>query len=129
MTSRLVIVTDPRSYAPPGTVIVPLSAHIRTRRELFGVMRKHLKLPGYFGGNWDALHDCLRDRSWLPADTEIVLRHESLPFAEGSRHRATYLELIQSLLQSESEAPPHITVVWPADREVPAEWKPFATGP
>lgn len=129
MTSRLVIVADPRGYAPPRAVVVPISAHIRTKRELFGIMRKHLQLPGYFGGNWDALHDCLRDCSWLPDDAEVLLRHDSLPFAEGRRHRVAYLELIQSLLQSPTDGPPHLTVVWPARVEIPAEWQPFATGP
>lgn len=113
MTSRLLFVADPRRDVPPGAIVVPLSAHIRTKRELFGVMRKHLKLPGYFGGNWDALHDCLRDGSWLPDDAEIILRHDSLPFADESQHRATYFELLHSLLEREADARPKITVVFP----------------
>ncbi len=128
MTSRLVIVADPRQYAPPGAVIVPLSAHIRTKRALLGVMRKALQFPGYFGNNWDALHDCLRDGSWLPNHTEIVLRHDSLPFAATSRHRATYLELVQSLLEFPAESPPWIAVVWPQGMKLPTEWKRFAPG-
>ncbi|MEU7934301.1 barstar family protein [Micromonospora echinofusca] len=32
-----------------------------------------LLLPGYFGWNWDALSDCLRDLNWLPADGYLIV--------------------------------------------------------
>ncbi|MEU4625442.1 barstar family protein [Actinoplanes sp. NPDC023801] len=32
-----------------------------------------LLFPAYFGGNWDALSDCLRDLSWLAADGYLIL--------------------------------------------------------
>ncbi|MFF1833991.1 barstar family protein [Streptomyces sp. NPDC058231] len=32
-----------------------------------------LKLPDYFGWNWDALFDCLRDLKWLPADHYVLI--------------------------------------------------------
>ncbi|MEU5931471.1 barstar family protein [Micromonospora salmantinae] len=32
-----------------------------------------LLFPGYFGWNWDALSDCLRDLHWLPADGYLIL--------------------------------------------------------
>lgn len=32
-----------------------------------------LRLPDYFGWNWDALSDCLRDLRWLPADRYVVI--------------------------------------------------------
>lgn len=127
MTARVVLSSDPRNVSPPNAIVVPISAHIRTKRALFGVMRRFLQLPDYFGGNWDALHDCLRDCSWLPTGTEVVLRHTSLPFRDGSPHRATYLELIQSVLQSASDGPQQITVEWPSAKDLPAGWQPFVT--
>ncbi|BDM68608.1 hypothetical protein HEK616_20950 [Streptomyces nigrescens] len=32
-----------------------------------------LRLPGWFGRNWDALADCLTDLSWCPADRGRLL--------------------------------------------------------
>ncbi len=32
-----------------------------------------LLFPGYFGWNWNALSDCLRDLNWLPADRYLVV--------------------------------------------------------
>jgi RNAse (barnase) inhibitor barstar len=32
-----------------------------------------LKFPDWFGGNWDALADCLNDLSWLPAGGYVLL--------------------------------------------------------
>ncbi|WP_328653367.1 barstar family protein [Micromonospora sp. NBC_00330] len=32
-----------------------------------------LLFPGYFGWNWAALSDCLRDLHWLPADGYLVV--------------------------------------------------------
>ncbi|GIH21343.1 hypothetical protein Raf01_95150 [Rugosimonospora africana] len=31
-----------------------------------------LLFPGYFGWNWNALSDCLRDLHWLPADGYLI---------------------------------------------------------
>lgn len=32
-----------------------------------------LRFPDWFGGNWDALQDCLSDLSWLRADGYLLL--------------------------------------------------------
>ncbi|MFK0252646.1 barstar family protein [Streptomyces sp. NPDC090445] len=32
-----------------------------------------LRLPDYFGWNWNALYDCLRDLNWLPADRHVLI--------------------------------------------------------
>ncbi|MFG2096288.1 barstar family protein [Streptomyces sp. NPDC048612] len=32
-----------------------------------------LRLPDYFGWNWDALSDCLRDLKWLSADHYVLI--------------------------------------------------------
>ncbi|MEV7561317.1 barstar family protein [Streptomyces sp. NPDC089795] len=32
-----------------------------------------MKLPDYFGWNWNALLDCLRDLNWLPAEHYVLI--------------------------------------------------------
>ncbi|MFF9053027.1 barstar family protein [Streptomyces erythrochromogenes] len=39
---------------------------VRGKAELMGRCGEALRLPEWFGGNWDALADVLRDLSWLP---------------------------------------------------------------
>ncbi|WP_327251755.1 barstar family protein [Streptomyces sp. NBC_01244] len=40
---------------------------VRSKAELMRRVGLALEVPEYFGGNWDALADALRDLSWLPA--------------------------------------------------------------
>ena len=48
-------------------------AGVRAKSELLARMSSALRFPGWFGGNWDALEDCLTDLSWLRADGHVLL--------------------------------------------------------
>ena len=71
-------VETPPSYDTAKVFYVRIDPTIRTTEELIRSLYYLLWLPGYFGFNWDALYDCLRDLSWVPCH-KIVLVHESLP--------------------------------------------------
>lgn len=45
---------------------------------LFARLAEAFAFPAYFGRNWDALDECLRDLSWLPAEGYVL-------FVEGAR--------------------------------------------
>lgn len=48
----------------------------RTKRELLARLARALEFPDWFGGNWDALADCLGDLGWRPAPGYVlVLQH------------------------------------------------------
>jgi Barstar (barnase inhibitor) len=60
------------------------------RRALLGAIGRVLRFPAYYGGNLDALEECLGDLSWLPA-AEVVLvwaGDEALRRADPWSHRA-----------------------------------------
>jgi hypothetical protein len=87
----------------PGTRRVELPARLATKEALLESLRAALPLPAYFGGNWDALEECLNDPGVLgPALVELA--HHDLPL-ERARERRIYLEIL--------EAAP-LTAVFPA---------------
>lgn len=45
----------------------------RTNEDFFNEIAASLQFPYYFGGNWDALNDCINDMSWLSANQYILV--------------------------------------------------------
>lgn len=45
---------------------------IRSRGKLLKTLARSLGFPATFGGNWDALADCLQDLSWLPDHGHVL---------------------------------------------------------
>ncbi|MFF8844349.1 barstar family protein [Streptomyces sp. NPDC015127] len=73
----------PEQGALPVDLLLPLSgrtyvARLDGRRmpdtdAVFQQFYDRLGLPDYFGWNWDALSDCLRDLKWLSADQYVLI--------------------------------------------------------
>ncbi len=50
---------------------LPLQS-VSSKKQFMALCAKQLKLPSYFGGNWDALADCVRDFNWLQASGYVL---------------------------------------------------------
>ena len=48
-------------------------AAAREKDAMLGKIAGSLGFPGWFGGNWDALEDCLTDLSWRAAQGHVFL--------------------------------------------------------
>jgi hypothetical protein len=59
------------------------------------VLADQLRIPDWFGWNWDALQDSLRDLSWLSEDT-VVVHHERVPDLPVDELR-TYLAILDEV--------------------------------
>lgn len=80
--------------AGPGVVVARIPSRIRLKSQLLRALARQLRFPEYFGGNYDALEDCLRDFSWLPGITRVAVVHADLPVSQSRGSRAAYLSIL-----------------------------------
>jgi RNAse (barnase) inhibitor barstar len=65
---------DPESL-PASLVPVLDGRSLNDKAELLAALGRALDLPDYYGGNWDALEECLNDLSWREGPLWLVLYH------------------------------------------------------
>ncbi|MFJ7219411.1 barstar family protein [Amycolatopsis sp. NPDC098790] len=62
---------------------------------VFDQISTDFKFPTWFGWNWNALSDCLRDLSWLPADRYLVIvENVSHLLAEDASYRKDFFQIL-----------------------------------
>lgn len=93
MNLPFLFVTDRHSYDTGKVFYAHLPRELHGSESLLEALYHLLWFPGYFGFNWNALYDCLRDFSWISCHL-IVLAHEDLPaMSEGDLR--IYLEVLR----------------------------------
>lgn len=108
-------VADPARFTDPTAFVVRVPRGVRSKVKLLGMLARQLRFPRYFGWNWDALEECLRDLSWLGEPRKIVIVHESLPFGANSDLRATYLAILGDLVAQKLATGHTVEVVVPQE--------------
>lgn len=93
MSTLLETLTDPSQsgvYRAPDDRAMPkvraeAALHV-TRIELaagkdavLAQIARQLEFPPWFGGNWDALEDCLTDLAWRPGTARVILFSGATP--------------------------------------------------
>lgn len=70
---------------------------IRDKKALLNALAIAMDFPATFGGNWDALADCLQDLSWLP-DRGHVLHLQSFAgfSAAAPAEQAVLLDILDA---------------------------------
>ena len=101
---------------PRGAHVARIPAGIDSKTALFRALVPALALPDYFGANWDALEECLKDLSWIDKKT-VAIVHEDLP-ALPKKELATYLSILSDSATAWREGEEHaLAVVFPAKTE------------
>ncbi|MDA8523438.1 barstar family protein [Acidovorax sp. NCPPB 4044] len=78
-------------------LVIKISSGINSKSELLTALAKAIRFPEYFGENWDALEDCLRDLSWIK-ERELIIYHGDLPLWNIPNECRVYLEILQCIL-------------------------------
>jgi RNAse (barnase) inhibitor barstar len=60
--------------------------HAHDKEDFLDDLSEALKFPDWFGGNWDALADCLKDLSWIDGKGYVVILEKSKHFCDAHRH-------------------------------------------
>jgi hypothetical protein len=91
-------VFDESNVPVAPVLLAEVRAGIRTPEGLFDELAQCLHFPDYFGENWNALEECIRDLSWLPPGT-VVLRHRDLPLEEDIEGQKIYLAILRDTVE------------------------------
>ncbi|HUI65932.1 MAG TPA: barstar family protein [Bacteroidota bacterium] len=68
-----------------------------TKADLLKEFARALDFPSYFGGNWDALEDCLTDLEWLSSESFVlVLTNADLILRNDPESWRTLASVLQS---------------------------------
>ena len=100
-----------------GAYMARIPSGIVDRDQLFDVLEGTLKLPEYFGRNWDALDECLGDLTWI-SEHHVVIMHDELPRGLGKTYLATYLKILSDAVRFWQDRKEHtFSVVFPPSQE------------
>jgi len=104
--------TDTRAF-DADAFVVQIPAGLTSADALLQILFERARLPGYFGFNWDALSDCLRDLHWV-ACRQVVLWHADVPRLSREELR-TYFDVLAECVASWAPGDAHsLKVVFPS---------------
>lgn len=88
---------------------------IKNTVDLLDALAQAMQFPEYFGRNWDALDECLRDMSWLPAKGYVLFLHDARRLWQQASDVAG--QLVETWLFTAEEwgrsgVPFHLVFVW-----------------
>jgi len=100
------------TYESDKSFLAKIDSNIKTKESLFENLYSKMQFPNYFGFNWDALFDCLRDFHWIE-EKKIVLIHTEVPQINETDLK-TYLNILHEAIQDWKEDDTHVLeVVFP----------------
>ncbi len=106
------IFTDAPRLAP-GAFVVRIPGGLTSAAALLQAIYEAARLPGYFGFNWNALSDCLRDLNWVESHDVVVL-HSDVPSLTIEDLR-NYIEVLAECAESWQPDEQHsLSVIFPS---------------
>jgi RNAse (barnase) inhibitor barstar len=92
------------------TVLVQIPEDLASFDELSIQIKEQLGLPDYYGNNWNALSDCLRDLHWV-SEHRVIFVNAGRVFKQDWQWK-TYLEVLKECVDSWKETDEHSFIVY-----------------
>jgi hypothetical protein len=99
VTSTFRFLDDFDHLSMPAVRVAADIGHVSGKAELLDRLATQLSFPEYFGSNWDALSECLRDLSWI-GDGDVAIVHRELPTSLGPDGIRLYLGLLKDAAET-----------------------------
>jgi hypothetical protein len=113
-----ILASDSMALHGDDTLVLEIPATLSSKEALLSWFARELKFPEYFGANWDAFDEALRDLSWIQ-QRRVVLAHQGVPLADQSKDRRIYLETIMNAVRDwKSDASHELIVAFPVASEI-----------
>src|SRR5262245_822619 len=108
---RVQFIENPESLNPVSAFVVHLQG-IKTEEQLFRELSSKFEFPPYFGYNWNAVYDCLRDFHWIK-QKKILLIHDDFPSLD-QQALSIYLQVLRDAANDWSQTEEHtFEIVFP----------------
>lgn len=104
-----ILTSDSTTLRDDDTLVLEVPASLTSKETLLSWFANQLKVPDYFGANWDAFDEALRDLSWIK-ERKVVLSHQDVPLS-GGKDRKIYLEVLGNAVRDWKSDPSHELVV------------------
>lgn len=92
-------------------VVVTIPASVKTKQALFEAFDSSIGLPDYFGENWDAFEECIRDLSWV-STRRVIVSHDGMPFTGDHDLVTTYLSILSGAIEKWRGETDHDLEIW-----------------
>ena len=98
----------------PSDFVAHVPSALTTTDSLFDALQRELRLPDYFGRNFDALDECLGNLSWIES-RRVIIMHDDVPSLPAGKIRI-YREVLSDAVRNWHPDEDHaLVVVFPED--------------
>lgn len=90
--------------------------NLNNKFELFDFFSHTLELPKWFGKNWDALEDSLRDLNWIK-EAVLIFTHSDIPFDNDPLEQKLYLDILIECINHWKDKPIAFIALFPKNEK------------
>jgi RNAse (barnase) inhibitor barstar len=105
-----------------AVALANIAKNITSKGALLTTLATQLSFPDYFGGNWDALEECIGDLSWLPIGP-VIVKHVDVPLIGDVRSAKAYVAILSAAARKMSKSDDHpLSIVFPTECRDQVSW-------